>query len=82
MKQQIIQHASGVHFHVEYIPRTKHSKPRINDVRIAGENYEPVGPNLMHFLHNVHTLQDVDGTDVQDAVPVLQTIVEEVESHE
>ena len=82
MKQQIIQHATGVHFYVEYIPRTKHSKPRINDVRLAGENYEPVGPNLANFLHNVCTLVPVEGTDVQDAVPVLQGLIEEVESHE
>jgi hypothetical protein len=82
MKQAIIQHPTGVHFHVEYIPRTKHSKPRIADVRLAGADYEPIGPNLATFLHEVYTLQKVQGTDTQDAVPVLQGIIEEVESYE
>lgn len=77
MKQQIIQHATGIHFHVEYIPRTKLSQPRINDVRLAGENYEPIGPNLMHFLHNTYTL-DADMT----ATPILQSLVQEVEHAE
>jgi hypothetical protein len=77
MKQQIIQHATGVHFHVEYIPRTKRSKPRINDVRLAGADYEPIGPNLMQFLHNTYVL-DAE----MNATPVLQGLIMEVESHE
>ena len=82
MKQQVIQHATGVHFHVEYIPRTPHSKPRINDVRLAGADYEPIGPNLMEFLHNIYTLSPDPAGGEQLAHRVLESIVAEVESHE
>lgn len=80
MKQQIVQLSSGLHFHVEYMPRTNHSKPRIHDVRLAGPDYEPVGPNIRDFLHDTYTLTERNGE--YDAVRVLETIIQEVESHE
>jgi hypothetical protein len=73
---QIIEHPSGVFLHVQYVPRTVVSKPVIQDVRLADTNYEPIGPNLMHFLHGTYTV--TDGL----ATPILEAISLEVEDHE
>ena len=77
MKQAIYEHpGSGVFFHVEYVPATKVSKHIIQDVRLASTDYEPVGPNLMHFLHEAY-IMDTSGS-VNMATPILQAICEEL----
>ncbi len=78
MKQHLFEHPTGVFLHVEYMPATGVSKPIINDVRIAGEGYEPIGPNLSLFLHTLHT---IDSTGpVTMATPVLELISQEIQN--
>lgn len=81
MKQQIIEHPSGVFLHVQYVPSTKVSKPIVQDVRLADTNYEPIGPNLMQFLHDTFTVAHGDN-GVSMATPLLEAIMQEVQDHE
>ena len=77
MKQAIYEHpGSGVFLHVQYVPATKVSKHVIQDVRLAASNYEPIGPNLMHFLHGTY-IMDTSGP-VNMATPLLEAISEEL----
>lgn len=76
MTQHLYEHPSGVFLHVDFTPQPVPQHPVINDVRLAGTNYEPIGPNLVQFLHNSHLI-DTTGP-VTMATPMLELVAQEL----
>lgn len=79
MKQTTFEHPTGVLLHVQYIPATAAQPMQMHDVRVAETGtYEPVGPNLAGFLHNLYTADIAPDGDSAVLTPVLQQIAEEI----
>ena len=67
--KHVYEHSSGVIPHITY---QAGAIPRIDKVRIADSSYQPIGPNLLDLLHNVHSI-DMSGP-VTMATPLLEQI--------
>lgn len=67
--KHVYEHPTGVILHITY---DAGAKPIIKEVRIADTSYKPIGPDLLDFLHNIHTI-DTTGP-VTMATPMLELI--------
>jgi hypothetical protein len=79
MRQHLFEHSTGVFLHVLYEPAPPGGSMSFQDIRIADTNYEPVGPNLIPFLHNTHMLDSTG--PVTMATPVLELIAGDIIGH-
>lgn len=56
MSTQVVDH-DGVLFEVQYdLPEPVQAGPLINSVRVLGQDYAPVGPNLVYLFDKMFML--------------------------